>query len=218
MILILIIILIVCFLIVGRIIFKRLPGLRNLDVGSLFSQNQDEVKAKMIQAKLWRDSEKLRNFLSQAAGSLGAALKGNWAKLKGKVLAWEADYQAKHRKKESKPFTAEELFLQAEKAFGEKNAPEAEKILIEIISQDKGNTLAYEMLGDLYLEDKSYGQAEEIFKYLIKATTVRDNVKGSRPEEAEVDYLSSLEVDPKLTGYYDDLAQVYELTDRPEKE
>ncbi len=210
------IILVICLFVVGYIIYKRLPDLRNLDVSSLSSQKQDETKSKMIQAKLWRDSEKLRNVFSKATGSLGVALKGNWVNLKDKVLAWEADYQAKHHKKESKPLTLDELFSQAEKMLDEKNSVEAEKVLIEIISKDKENILAYKMLGDLYLEDKSYDQAEEIFKYLIKLTTAKDN-KGSKQEEAEVDYLSSLDVDPKLAGYYDDLAQIYELTDKPEK-
>lgn len=217
MILILIIILAICLLVAGYIICKRLPDLRNLDVGSLSSEKQDEIKAKMIQAKLWRDSEKLRKLFSKVATSLGGAVKTNWRKLKEKVLAWEADYQAKRHKEESEPLALDELFSQAEKLISEKNALEAEKSLIEIISRDKNNAEAYEMLGDLYLEDKSYGQAEEIFKYLIKAAIVKSNVRVSRLEEAEVDYLSSLEVDPKLAGYYGDLAQIYELTGKPEK-
>jgi tetratricopeptide (TPR) repeat protein len=75
-------------------------------------------------------------------------------------------------------------------------------------------------LGQLYFNNKSYDQAEEIYIYLIKLSAISDSggeAKSKKLEDAENNLLDTLTVNAKIAVYYDDLAQIYEITGKADK-
>ncbi|MEK7072518.1 MAG: hypothetical protein AAB969_03020, partial [Patescibacteria group bacterium] len=140
--------------------------------------------------------------------------------IKERVVELEKKYQ-ENKDDSIKPKTIEELYLEAEKFIDEDKSAEAEKSLIEIIAKDNKNIPAYEILGDLYFSMKSYSQAEEIYKYLLKLKIVGDGgkkvIRNHKMEELEAEALSKLDTDPKIAVYYEDLGQIYEAMKKDSK-
>ncbi|MEI6288567.1 MAG: tetratricopeptide repeat protein [bacterium] len=220
LIIILILIIAFCGLGVFYLFFKKLPDIKNLNINSLTEVKQLETKAKILQAKLMRDSSEVRKKMGVFFGKEKNIFYSWLHKTKAKAQKLEAQY-AKEKTEPEELFTKEELLEEGESLLKKDDFVAAEKKLIEVISLDKKNVEAYEMLGELYFENKNYDQAEEIYKYLIKLSTIdygalseNANFKNGAMLEAETDFLSSLEVDNKIAVYYSDLAEVYEVTDK----
>ena len=209
----------------GWVIRRHIIDLKNLDVGTIPEEKENEVKNKILQAKLSRQSNQLKKKLSSIISPRQNFWLSKLTKIQDQIIALEEKYRHPKDHKEE-PKTIPELFEEAEKFLKDDNFLSAEKSLIEIISLDNKNTEAYEKLGDMYFDNRNYDQAEEIFKYLLKMHTLKDRgyeklgliaVKKNHLEEAEMDFLSSLDINGKVANYYDDLAQVYEVTNKPEK-
>lgn len=209
----------------ARLILRRLPDLKNLDVTSLPEEIRGSTRTKILHAKWQRSS---------------AATKGRWRQLiEPRRQQWSRRLRRFHEQvaeleqryhgtlaTQTEPMTLDQLFSHARDLTEREEYGEAEKALIEILAREAKNTRAYEMLGDLYLATKNYHQAEEVFKYLLKlhllgpqaddelASEVR---KHGRFEELETEILSQLDVDPKIAVYYEDLAQVYQRLDKVDK-
>ncbi len=206
------------------LVIRHLPDLRNLDVTSISEEKQDKAKEKMLEAQIARQSAKIRTKLSQWFLPQTDFVTGHFKKLKQRIADWETKYQAAHQGHASK--SVEELFVESKDLINEEDYSEAEKLLIEIITRDKKNAKAYELLGELYFETKAYDQAEEVYRYLLRLQTIASkdqqqlddlSLRNKHFDEDETEYITGLEVDPKVAVYYDDLAQVYEATQQPEK-
>ncbi|HLD28125.1 MAG TPA: hypothetical protein VJB67_00760 [Patescibacteria group bacterium] len=213
-----IIILIISVFLLFYLIFQHLPDLKNLDVQSLGTQKQDEAKTKIIQAKLSRSSDKLKKRLGVLKAPSQKFILSKFQKIKSKVSALEAHYQADNSQDNDDKKSIEEIIKEVRELIGQQKHSEAEKKLIGVIGRDKDNVMAYELLGELYLENKSYDQAEEIYKYLIRLNLrAGRHVKSDTLAEVEISMLSSMKINPGVAIYYDDLAQVYEIGDKNEQ-
>ncbi|MEK7653203.1 MAG: tetratricopeptide repeat protein [Patescibacteria group bacterium] len=212
-----IIVIVFCLAYLGYIFFKHLPDLKSLDISSISGEKQGEVRTKILHAKFLRSSAKAREKIRNASKRQKDFFAGKIKEIKEKVSKLEKRYQGEATE-EKEPV---EILKEADDLIKEDDFSTAEKKLIEVIAKDKKNVEAYESLGELYFKNKNYDQAEEVFKYLIKLRTVKSDdaahLKNGRLEEAETDFLSSFEVDPKVVAYYDDLGQIYEVTGKPDK-
>lgn len=215
---ILIIILVAGLATLGYLIIKKIPDLKNLDINSLPDEKQDEAKSKILEAKFARNSRKTKERFEGFFSTFSRFFSGRFQKIKDKVSEMEDHYHNKDNQNENSSKVSEEVFQVIKELVEKKDYVPAEKKLIELISRDEKDVMAYEMLGDLYLEKKSYDQAEEIFKYLIKISVAgKSKAKGIKKDklaEAETDLLSSLDVSSKVANYYDDLALIYEMTEK----
>ena len=205
------------------IIFRHLSDLRNLDLTTISEEQQRQAKAKIIKTKLNRQGDKIKGKLSDFFVPKSEALAGRFNRLKEKAVALEKKYYSDLVNKNRKHQSVKEIFEEVEVFLNKEEFKEAEKKLIEIIARDKKNSLAYEKLGDLYVVTKSYDQAEEIFKYLLKLKHAEvmgvDKInyhggKNAKGTESEIDFLTALNIDPKIASYYDDLAQIYEINQK----
>lgn len=206
------------------LIFKKLPELRTLDISLIPQEKQDSIKIKILEAKFLRQKKEAQKKMSQALEPLKVRAKSIIKKANDNISSLEKKYKKQEEIDEIKNKSINELFVEAEAFIDSNDFAPAEKCLIEIIFRDNKNINAYEKLAELYRLNKSYNQAEEILKYLIKLKTVRfkknkggENHKKDKGEEAETEMLQSLDLDRELSSYYDDLAKVYELTDKKEK-
>ena len=204
----------------GYLIFKKIPDLKNLNVESLIEEKQGQAKAHILEAKFLRLNSKLKSKINKFIVPRQGLLADKIQKIKDKVAAIEKQYKT-GGEQAVKPKTVEELFLEAAKFIEAKDYVSAERLLIEIIAKDNKNIQAYEKLGDLYFKIKSYDQAEEIYKYLLKLKIVGDGgkrvIRGHKMEELEAEALSKLDIDSKIAVYYEELGQVYEALGKDNK-
>lgn len=219
-IIILIIIIVICLIILGYIIIRRFSDLKNLDVNSLTSAKQGEAKAKIIRAKFFRDSAKIRAQISQRLTGPKDFSVRYLKKIKEKIIDLESRYKPKNKELKT-PLSPKDALNEINELISKNNFAEAEKKIIDLIAVDKKNISAYEKLGDLYFQNKDYDQAEEIYKYLIKLSAsksadVRQLKKGGW-EEAEAEILGALEINPILAVYYENLGQIYEIRKQDNK-
>lgn len=214
------IVIILGLVIFGYVIFKKIPDLKNLNVESLIEEKQGQAKAHILEAKFLRLSGKLKSKINKFIVPHSGLLTDKIQKIKDKVVAIEKQYK-NGGEPAAKPKTIEELFFEVAKLIDAKDYVSAERSLIEIIAKDNKNIQAYEQLGDLYFKIKSYNQAEEIYKYLLKLKIVGDGVKrairGHKMEELEAEALSKLDIDSKIAVYYEELGQVYEAIKKDNK-
>ena len=216
-----------CLAYLGHFVFKRLPDLKNLDLESMTKEKQIKIKARILQDKLSHQGEKVKEKLTKLLSPQKRFFAKQVKKIKDKVVDLENKYQLDKRGKDkSVPKSIDELLSAAENLIAQEEFGGAEKNLIEVIAKDKKNIKAYELLGGLYFENKNYDQAEEIFQHLLKLNTLKDRawgksgtmaVKKGQLEEAEMDFLNSLNVNTRVTSYYDRLAQICELTSKDDK-
>jgi tetratricopeptide (TPR) repeat protein len=206
------------------VFFRHLPDLKNLDINSLPEEKQNEAKVKILQAKFTRNSDHFR----KKARSIWVGQKNFLAnKFSGfKLWVRELEEQYHLRGEQKPPESIQELIATAQELIKKEELVEAEKKLIAVIARERKNTLAYKLLGDLYFDRKDYRQAEEIFNYLLKLEMMKEKkaghstlsaLKGARLEDLENDFLETLDIDPMIAVYYDDLGQIYELTDKDNK-
>jgi tetratricopeptide (TPR) repeat protein len=214
------IVIIVGLVILSYIVFKKIPDLKNLNVESLVEEQQGRAKKDILEAKFSRLSERFKSKVKKATSPQKGFLADKITSIKEKVANLEEKYKT-DEDVDLKPKTTKELFTEAKKLIDNEEYPEAERILIEIIAKDSKNTQAYEELGDLYFQMKSYDQAEEIYKYLLKIKLSGSSggsiTRGNKMEELEADVLSTLDVDPKIAVYYEDLGQIYEIINKNDK-
>lgn len=216
-----IIVIVLALAYIGWVIFRHFPDLKSIDLNSITTERQAELKHKIVAARIGRERERWQEKWSQFWSPKSAAFKQYFYKVKNKALELEAKYHPKF--KNSNKQSIKEMFVAAEEMISNKDFSLAEKKLIEIIARDKKNIRAYELLGDVYLQLKNYNQAEEIYNYLIKLISLRSNVrkrieaaalKRDDLETVQLEFLSGLNIDPRLAVYYATLAEIYLLEDK----
>jgi len=204
------------------LVFRKLPDVKNLDINSIPDERQVEARLKILESKFSRSSAKTKEKLGEIFSPSLKKVFSVFSGAKERILSLEAHYKMKDKKPaEERPKTIEELIDEGKDLLSKGDYAPAEKSLIEVIAKDNKNIKAYELLGELYFDNKSYDQAEEIYIYLIKLSVANDfgggGVKGKRLEEAENDLLDTLNVNLKIAVYYDNLAQIYEIVDKMDK-
>jgi tetratricopeptide (TPR) repeat protein len=217
------IILVVSLALLLFIVFRHLPELKVLDIESIPKERQVEAKIKILEAKFLRRHQVNQDKLSKAVGPVKEKV-SNWLKkAQENVKVMEKKYQRETEVEETRTKSINELFAEAKALISSQNYPLAEKNLIEIIARDKKDIRAYEMLAELYRLSKSYDQAEEVIKYLIKLRSLKfrknknAEIKKEKIEDTEAELLETIDLDNELGRYYDDLAKVYELADKKDK-
>lgn len=218
------IILVVCLALLLRLIWRRLPELRTLDVSAIPQEKQDDTKIKILEVKFLRQKktteEKLGHIITPLKRSFSFWSEG----LKHRVATLEKKYKRQETVLEARTKSINELLADAKAQSEAEDYASAEKNLIEVIARDKKNLQAYELLAKIYRQNKSYDQAEEILCYLIKLKSLKyrkrgkaENLKKEKLEDAEAELLQAVDIDSDLSKYYDDLAKIYELLDKKDR-
>ncbi|MFA6526686.1 MAG: hypothetical protein WCT26_04745 [Candidatus Buchananbacteria bacterium] len=218
------IILIVSLALLLRIILRRLPELKVLDISAIPGEKQDKNKISILEAKFLRQKKtadkKISQIVTPAKDYVGSLI----SKLQDSVNVMEKKYKRQGEVEEVRTKSINELFAEAKAGISANDYMQAEKDLIEIISRDKKNAAAYELLFDIYRLTKNYSQAEEIIRYLIKLKSLKyrknknvEPLKKEKIEDTEVEVLETMDIDDDLAKYYNDLASIYELMDKKDK-
>lgn len=207
-----------------RIIWHRLPELKVLDIASIPNEKKTGAKARILESKLKRQSQEASERIGVAISPLKEKFSGLTQKIKDNVATLERKYKKNGEIEEVRSKSINELFAEAEKYLSDEEYALAEKSLIEVIARDSKNVRAYELLGQVYRLQKNYSQAEEVIKYLIKLESLKyrkkdqdQQLKRERMEDAEDAIMEAVEVDSRLSRFYDDLGKIYEADGKKDK-
>jgi tetratricopeptide (TPR) repeat protein len=211
-------------ILLARIIWRHLPELKILDINSIPKEKHVDTKAKILESKFLRQSDKTRQRLDKVIGPIKAGVGGLKSRLQEQVQTLEKKYQRHGEVEEAKTKSINDLFVEAEQLLAKDDLAAAERDLIEIISRDKKSIRAYELLSDVYRSGKNYEQAAEVIKYLIKLKSLKYRKKNpveplqkEKLEDTEAAMLETINVDVEIAGYYDDLGKVYEILGKIDK-
>ena len=221
-------ILIVLILIVSSVIFlsiiiKRLPDLKTLDFSKIPEEKHGGNKKRFLESKFLRENKKRGETIKRAINPLKDKT-GDWLeKIQDNVKLLERKYKKNVDIEQISIKSINELLAEAEAFIKNDDLSGAEKCLIEIISRDRKNFRAYELLSDVYNLGRNYHQAEEVIKYLIKLSL--SEMKRGRFNDRQKDGVEDLEnqmlevvdIDNNLSRYYDDWGRVCEALDKPER-
>jgi len=218
------IILVVALALLGRIVLRRLPELKVLDISTIPAEQRDTNKKTILEAKFLRQKKTADKKISQIVNPVKGYLSDLTAKVQESIEVLEKKYKRQGEVEEVRTKSINELFAEAKAKISSSDYSEAEKDLIEVISRDKKNLEAYELLFDIYRLSKSYSQAEEIIRYLIKLKSLKyrknknvESLKKEKIEDTEVEVLETIDIDDQLAGYYNDLGGIYELMGKFDK-
>jgi tetratricopeptide (TPR) repeat protein len=206
----------------GIIIFiavKKFPVLANVDVENIPKEKEAKFKEKIIIGRLKRNIIKWSSKITRLIGPLGATISGfsHWAlkKLheikegyKNETILGKVDIDKK----------ITSSLDEAENLIKEDDFETAEKKLIEAISLDSKNIEAFKALGELYLRKKSYSEASETLKHVLKLTEGRDSEayfdlffvckEMGDYGDALTNINSALEIEPNNPRYLDSLLEI----------
>lgn len=151
------------------IISRKFSVLANVDLESIKAEQEAIFKEQIISSRLKRNFVKWGSRLTiafrLANGKSTIFIKWLSKKLnelrdnyKNEEIILSGDKEPKIK----------ELFSEAEENLKEENFAASEKKLVEIIGLDSQNIDAFKKLGELYLENKSYEEAKQTFKHILK--------------------------------------------------
>lgn len=154
------------------IIVRKFPILAAIDTKSIKSEQEAEIKEKIVASRLQRKIVELKNAFKKIFLPVFSTI-GVWFKnFYNKILELEKQYV---KRKPVTPLTQEEreqkiktLFFSAEEFLKEGNLNMAEEKYIEIITLDHKNICAYKKLGVIYLEQKNFDHASQTFQHILK--------------------------------------------------
>lgn len=194
------IILIASLVVVAVIVIKKFPALAILDVGNIPGEKEAKFKDEMMRKRVERDVSKLSGFFGRLWLSLSrylsSLLQSSHAKLN--------EAKTKYRHAAKVPFAErkhaiKELFFAYSEAMKKEDWPRAESQLVEIVSLDQKNLLAFFRLGDLYGRQKKWTEARETYGYSLKLA--RQQAKeGLEPEISPQEVFYSLSWIEKEAG------------------
>jgi len=213
-------IIIICLIVIGFIIGKKLPQITTLDVTGTPESRADLVKDKIVHERLMRSLTAISNKAVKFFSPGFKASKKVFTSLYDKV----SELERKSRKK-IQPRTPEEKekvekkieeFLAAAEALAEtENWKEAEGKYIDAIGLDPKNVEAYRGLADLYFMKGDLAKAKETFEYIIKLNSQDfdsyshlGQIMAQQKDfkKAKEYQLKSVELDNQAALHYVDLA------------
>jgi len=197
-----------------------------VDVANLPQEKQQSVKKDMIDQRLRRMFSDNLKVLGKYTKPLLQAVVEIVSSVYKKIL--EKEKQLKTQRLQSQSATEvgisslqakiKDLLDQAEELEHKDDLTGAEKKYIELISLDPKNSKAFEGLGDIYMLQKNYNQAKEIFNYLLKITNSdayffdklgQVSQAQGRLQEAENYFSKSIGINSKNANYFCHMAEVF---------
>lgn len=185
----LIILLVIGLIIIGFLLYQKWEQVKLLDPTLLKDTSEKRMKYNILRQRLERTAG---GYATKAIESVflpfGKIVQDTVRRLVGKLIAAERSYQKKQKLTSANKLNTQDIsrLLQEAKQFlNDEVYDRAEKTLIEIISSDAKNIVAYELLGRLYFAKKEYDLAKETFVFLKKLSPDDPSVIASLGEVEE---------------------------------
>ncbi len=146
------------------LVARKLPVVKSIDTSALVELKQRQVKRALVESRLRRRFARwLRAGVSATKPTLAPL-----TKLGARLRAFEERAVAELAHRRSKAFTAHELLERGRAALASGEIEAAEQAFLEVLRHDAHDPRAYDGLGELYLGERDYEQAQEVYKFLAK--------------------------------------------------
>lgn len=149
-------------------IFRHFPALAVLDADNIPEEKERRIKEKIIKDRMRRKFRFLDNFFNKISKVLNKVSYIFWSKLEN----WRDRKKEERMEKSLSDVSIEDkikmIFAMAEDFINQENWVEAEKKLIEIISLDDKNFLAFSELGKVYQTQEKWQEAKQTLLYTVK--------------------------------------------------
>jgi tetratricopeptide (TPR) repeat protein len=182
-------------LIISAIIIKKLPALAILDVDNMAKEKEAKFKNLIIKKRIDRDIARVSGIF----GGFFIKLNSYFNKLTEKAIDNLKKIKLKQKVLDKVPHQQKEkilksLVLESEKLSKAEEYSETEKKLVEVISLDQKNLLAFYNLGEVYEKLRKYPEARQTYGYALKLS------KQELKDDVEDIYISPQEVYFSLAG------------------
>lgn len=162
-------IIIISLLIILFIVLKKFPALAILDAKEMPGEKEEEAKKRIIKQRIERDLARANGFLARIKLALNSFfnlfLDNYYRKLK--KIKSEIKKEEKINPLDKKA-SIEKLLLKVQEDKKQENWQEAEASLIEVVSLDDKNILAFYDLGNVYFEWKKYNESLDTYEHTLK--------------------------------------------------
>lgn len=170
------ILIIICLIVILTIILKKFPALAILDVNNMPGEKEAKFKEQIIKQKVKRDLAvwggalaRLYLFVSRYLSTFLKSSQDQLKKIRHSYKNVNKIPLAEKRRMIKDSFIAYTDLLKKE------NFNEAEERLLEIISLDQKNLLAFFKLASLYEEQKKWPEARQTYEYALKLARKHKN-------------------------------------------
>lgn len=214
---------------IAILLFRKFPTLASIDV----ERTESPIAEKKVTILEQRLKRKFTGLFSRAKNVSQPALEktsGIWKKSVQKLVDLEHEYKVRslpvwlNRRQRNKMQTeVMALVEQAQLLKDDEEYRAAEEKALQAVRLDPRSVPAFEFLGELYMEEKEYGHAKEVYKYLLKLTGDTDTTLEHMAEadladgnlaEAEVEMKRAIAVNGEVMTYHLELAQIERQLER----
>lgn len=165
------------------IVARKFPMLANLDITTIKAEKETRFKEQIISNRLKRNVADVSNRTSRALKPAWQkiAKSGEWAyKRLGELREeYSAERELTDEDRKSK---IDSLFAEAEELERKEEWDEMEKRLIEIIGLESKSIKAFKLLGQAYLEKKTFDDARQTYEHILR---LADNEEDDLPLMAD---------------------------------
>lgn len=178
------------------IVIKKFPALAILDAENIPGEKEAKFKEQIIKARVERDLARWTGFLGRIwlflIKRLSAALRSQQTSLKKIKTGYRMNIKMPWLEKQKK---IKELASAAEDFIKKEDEKSAEEKLLEIISLDSKNLVAFFELGELYVGQKKWSEASQTFNYALKLARQLQNTEAAGEITLQRIYFAQAEVE-----------------------
>jgi tetratricopeptide (TPR) repeat protein len=203
------------------IIFRKFSILATIDVDTVPQERLEQKKDDIIEMRLRRKFEWLRDKLLIIIRPLIKITGDFFRFVYRKALELEKNYQEKSQSKSDKSATNQQkvlaLMSEGEALIKDEEFAQAEKKFIQVISMDHMNIAAYDNLGKTYTGQKDYEHAIEALQHALKLDDRNSLIHHDLGmvykdigdlEKAKMYVKKAVKIDPNNPKYLDCLIEI----------
>ena len=184
---ILLVIVLVSLVIIGWVIYRKVPQLRVIDVDSITKERERKIKEALILSKFQRVGGVKLQKVAKVSAEVGKAVSRQGRRAVQRLYRLEQYYQKLKRSEDEgvHRYSDETIRARLEEAYAlikqEEYIP-AEKIFIDVISHNPKSVDGYEGLGNMYLTNGQFDQARETLQFALRLSPDDASVNVSLAE------------------------------------
>ena len=207
------VLIIIAVVVILAIIVKKLPALAILDVANVPGEKEAKFKEQIIKARVDRDLTRLTGWFGRFwlgfSRRWQSLLQTQQANLKKIKVSYAANLRMPWQEKQKR---LQALAGEAQEAIKKEDSSVAEEKLVEIITLDRKNLLAFVQLAALYDTQKKWLEARQTYEYALKLAKHRGKVDSGEIKIQEI-YFSLAGVEKEAEDWDAALENIREALD-----
>ncbi|MDP3985869.1 MAG: tetratricopeptide repeat protein [Candidatus Veblenbacteria bacterium] len=184
------------------LVVRKLPVLRLTNPSEVVKFREQEVKQHLVAGRLKRQLVTLGRRVVAVFGSSSGRKRGTVRSLPQRLGELGEHLQQSILERTSPKRTMADYLRRAEEALAQEKYIPAEEAYLEVLRLDPHHLLAYQGLGEVYLEQRDFEAAREVYEYLLQQGRTATSSLGlarvasgqGRLEEARDEYLGAMQL------------------------